>query len=112
MVRDTTSSHLHIASCYEESEDSSIKKLKRSLTTTTRSSNSSALEAEEQTTRLEKDKRQGKGLAWKAFLRGSAIGFVLQFMIFTTCYTIFKIWDRNPTFSGPLSLVSFSLAFG
>jgi hypothetical protein len=101
----TGSSDLHIASCYEDGEDSNSDKImKRPLIIATQSSSaSSSLEAEEQQTRLE-----GKvGLVWQAFLRGSAVGFVLQFLIFATCYTIFKIWAQNPTFSGPLSLVSF-----
>jgi hypothetical protein len=105
MVRDTASSHLHIASSYEDSEDDSSEIMKRPLITATWSSNAS-LEAEEQT-RLEKDKQQGKLLARRAFLLGCALGFVLQVMAFATCYTILKIWRQNPTFPGSLSLVSY-----
>jgi hypothetical protein len=109
MVRDTAaSSHLHIASCYEDSEASSIEiMMKRPLITTTRSSNTS-LEAEEEQTRLQTDnKQQGKGLAWQAFLIGSAFGCALQVVGSATWYTIFKIWGQNPTVSGAMNVVSY-----
>jgi hypothetical protein len=109
MVQDTTSSshrHLHIASCYDGIEDSSSAELMKSPlipTASTLSIDVSSLEAKEQQTRL-----KGKEVpAWQAFLLGSAIGGVLQVMVFATCYTIFKIWGENPTFSGPSSLVSY-----
>jgi hypothetical protein len=106
---DTAPPHLHIASCYEGSEDSSSEIMKRPLITTAWSSSNAS--AEEQTRLVEKDKRQGKegSLAWRAFL----LGGVLQVMAFATYYTstIFKIWGQDPTFSGSLSLVFYWILF-
>jgi hypothetical protein len=49
-------------------------------------------------------------LVWQAFLLGSAIGFVLQVVVFATYYTIFKIWGQHPTYSpGSLSLASYCI---
>jgi hypothetical protein len=97
IVQDAASSHLHIASCYEDSEeDSNSEMTKYRLITTTRSSDES-LEAEE----------QDKGLVCQSFCLGSAIGFLLQSMSFATWYTIFNVWGQNTTFSGTLSLVSY-----
>jgi hypothetical protein len=103
MVRDTASSHLHIASCYDDSEDSHSEMLKRPLISTTRSSNDS-LEAEDD----KQDKQQDKGLVCcQAFLLGSAIGFLLEVMGFATWYIIFNVWGQNPTISSTWSLVSY-----
>jgi hypothetical protein len=103
MVRDTSSSRLQpIASCYKDSGES----MKRPLITTTLSSGNASLEAEEQT-RLEQ--QSSKHLVWQAFLLGSAIGFVLQVVVFATCYTIFKIWGQHPTFSSSLSQASYCI---
>jgi hypothetical protein len=107
MVRDTAcSSHLHIVSCYDGIEDSSTAELmKRPLITATQSRiDASSLEAEQQ----QQIRLKGKeGPVWQAFFLGSAIGCALQVIVFATCFTIFKIWGENPTFTGPLSLVSY-----
>jgi hypothetical protein len=113
MVRDIASSHLHIASCYEDSEDSKSEMMKRPLITTTQSSDES-LEADEGQTRLEQAKQQDKaplppdkGLLCQAFLLGSTSGFLLEGVSLATWCVIFKIWGQNATFSGALSLVSY-----
>jgi hypothetical protein len=80
--------------------------MKRPLIATTRS-NVLSLEAKDKQTRLEEDKQVGKGLVWQALLLRSAVGFLLEVMVLATCNTVFKIWVQNPTFSGPLSLVSY-----
>jgi uncharacterized protein (DUF2062 family) len=109
MVRDTSSSHLqHIPSpCYKDSdEDNSSEIMKRPLITPFMIRSNGSLETEEQT-RLE---QQSKHLVvWQAFLLGSAIGFVVQGVVFATCYTIFKIWGQHPTFSGALSHASYCI---
>ena len=103
------SSHLHIASCYKNSEDSSTGIMMRPLiTTTTPNNNVSKLDAEEQT-RLEQVKQhRSKGLVWNAFLLGSVLGAVLRGLVFATNSVISKTWSQNPIFSG--SFLSSSLA--
>jgi hypothetical protein len=101
MVRDTAaaSAHLHIDSCYEDSEASiGLESMKRPLIATTRSGNPS-LEAEEQT-RLQNDKeQQDNSLAWKAFLIGSTFGCVQQTAGIAISCAIIKTWGQNPTVS-------------
>jgi hypothetical protein len=104
MVRDIESSHLHIASCYEDIADSNSEMMKHPLITATQSSDES-LAADEQT-RSEQAKQQDKGLVCQAFLLGSAFGFLFQVMSLATWCVILNIWGRNRTFSGTLSLVS------
>jgi hypothetical protein len=109
MARGTASSHLHIVSCYEDSVDGSIETMTRPLTNRPQESNASSLEAEEQT-QIEEGKAQGgKSLVWEVFVLGSAIGFLLEVMSFAACHCKFKIWGQNPTFSGALSLISYSI---
>jgi hypothetical protein len=90
MVRDLPSSHLHIASCFEDGEDSNSEiMMKRPLIVATQSSDASSLEAEEQQTRL---KGKEKGLVREAFLIGSAITCVLQVMCVAICYAIYFLF--------------------
>jgi hypothetical protein len=112
MVRDTSSSsHLqHIASPYykDSDEDNSSETMKRPLITTTMSSSNASLETDEEQTKTRLE-QQRKRLVWRALLLGSGIGFVLQVVVFATCYTILKIWGQHPTFSSSLSLASYRI---
>jgi hypothetical protein len=111
MLRDSTPSRLHTASCLEDNDHTEDntgagENMKQSFIMSNES-----LEDEEQT-KLQEE-RQCRSIICKGFLLGSSIGFALQGLTFLACYMILKMFGENPkpTPGSLLSCFSYSMLF-